>query len=63
MELIAGRVDVARKLFLRAYDVVPEKGRSAVLLECARLEEFDGDTELAQAILCKARHSGNSDWK
>ena len=40
-----------------------KKGRSAVLLECARLEEFVGDMDLARAILCKARRDSALDWK
>jgi len=63
MELSAGRYDIARTLFHRASDVVPDKGRSAVFLEFARLEEFVGDMELARAILCKARNDASSDWK
>lgn len=63
MELTAGRYDIARTLFQRAWEVVPEKGRSAVLLECARLEEFVGDMDLARAILCKARRDSALDWK
>jgi len=63
MELTAGRFDIARTLFHRASDNVPEKGRSAVFLEHARLEEFVGNMELARAILCKARHDASSDWK
>ncbi|KAL3802180.1 hypothetical protein HJC23_001724 [Cyclotella cryptica] len=63
-EVSCGNTDAARILFLRAYDSVSEKGRSAVLLECARLEEFCGDFDLARAILCKARAAfGKSDWK
>ncbi|KAL7468626.1 hypothetical protein ACHAXS_008867 [Conticribra weissflogii] len=57
-------IDEARSLFLRAYDCVSEKSKSTVLLECARLEEFCGDVELARSILCKARNeSGKNDWK
>jgi len=57
-------IDEARALFLRAYDCVSEKSKSTVLLECARLEEFCGDVELARSILCKARNeSGKNDWK
>ena len=63
MELSAGNIDVARSLFLRAHKVVPEKGRVATLLECARLEEFAGDMDLARAILCKSRLEHSSDWK
>ena len=63
MELAAGNVEIARKLFLSAYEVVPDKGRVATLLECARLEEFDGNLSLARAILCKCRSEGPSDWK
>lgn len=69
--LAAGRTEVsclntrgARDLFLRAYGCVSEKGRSTVLLECARLEEFVGDVSLSRSILCKARNLfGKSDWK
>ena len=63
MELVAGNSEIARKLFARAYDLVPDKGRLSALLECARLEEFDGNLDLARAILCKCRTEGPSDWK
>jgi tetratricopeptide (TPR) repeat protein len=63
MEVAAGNSDRARRLFLRAHKVVPDKGRAVALLECARLEEFVGDTELANAILCKSRSVSGSDWK
>jgi hypothetical protein len=63
MEVAAGNSDTARGLFLRAHQVVPDKGRAIALLECARLEEFVGDTELARAILCKSRSVSGSDWK
>lgn len=63
MEVAAGNSDTARRLFLRAHQVVPDKGRAIALLECARLEEFVGDTELSTAILCKSRSVSGSDWK
>jgi len=63
MEVSAGNTDIARQLFLRAHRVVPDKGRAVALLECARLEEFVGDVELASAILCRSRSVGGSDWK
>ncbi|KAI2495033.1 hypothetical protein MHU86_19508 [Fragilaria crotonensis] len=63
MELSAGNIETARSLFLRAHKVVPEKGRVATLLECARLEEFAGDVDLARAILCKSRLEHMTDWK
>lgn len=63
-EVSCGNTRGARDLFLRAYDSVSEKGRSTVLLECARLEEFIGDLALSRSILYKARHLfGKSDWK
>jgi la-related protein 1 len=63
-EVSCGNTSGARDLFLRAYDCVTEKGRSTVLLECARLEEFCGDLALSRSILCKARNEhGKSDWK
>lgn len=63
MELAAGNIMNARKLFVRACGVVPDKGRLTALLECARLEQFDGNLDLARAILCKCRSEGPSDWK
>jgi la-related protein 1 len=63
MEVLAGNFDTARRLFNRAQVVVPEKGRAVALLECARLEEFVGDTELARAILAKSRSISGNDWK
>jgi la-related protein 1 len=63
-EVSCGNIDEARVLFLRAYDSVSEKGRSTVLLECARLEELCLDLQLARSILTKARlEFGKSDWK
>jgi hypothetical protein len=63
-ELSCGNTRGARELFLRAHDSVSEKGRSTVLLECARLEEYCGDLSLSRAILCKARQQfGKIDWK
>jgi len=63
MEVLAGNYETARRLFRRAQVVVPEKGRAVALLECARLEEFVGDTELARAILTKSRSVSGNDWK
>mmetsp|Transcript_31440 Transcript_31440/g.34821 ORF Transcript_31440/g.34821 Transcript_31440/m.34821 type:complete len:1416 (+) Transcript_31440:200-4447(+) len=63
MELTAGNIDIARKLFLRALKVVPEKAKMSTLLECARLEEFAGDIDLARCILIKSRQAPNTDWK
>ncbi|KAL3915949.1 MAG: hypothetical protein SGILL_005403 [Bacillariaceae sp.] len=63
MEVAAGNPEVARRLILNSHKVVPDKGRAVALLECARLEEYVGDVELASAILCKSRLLGGSDWK
>ena len=63
MELAIGNFETARALFRRAHAVVQQKSRSSTLLDCARLEEFVGRTELARAILCKARAEYGSDWK
>ena len=63
MELGLGNVDVARALFVRALRCVQDKSRSISFLDCARLEEFKGDTDLARALLCKARVSYGDDWK
>eukprot|EP00797_Seminavis_robusta_P014299 Sro216_g089500.1 n/a (621) ;mRNA; r:68452-70314 len=63
LEIAIGNINKARKLFLRAHQVVPEKGRATTLLECARLEEFSGDLGLARAILCRSRVDYGTDWK
>jgi tetratricopeptide (TPR) repeat protein len=63
MELVLGRFETARELFRRAHLVVQQKSRSSTLLDCVRLEEFVGETELARAVLCKARVDYGSDWK
>jgi tetratricopeptide (TPR) repeat protein len=63
MELGVGKIDRARALFRRAHECVQRKSKSATLLDCARLEEFVGDTQLARAILCKARVEYGNDWK
>ena len=62
-ELGYGNTDRARAVFLRAHKVVPDKGRSATILECSRLEQFLGDTQFARAILCKGRLDYGHDWK
>lgn len=63
MEIAAGNIENARRLFIRALKVVPEKGKVATLLECARLEELAGDVLLARSILIKSRIEQNTDWK
>lgn len=42
---------------------VPEKSKSHVFLECARLEEFTGNLECARQILGRARGETKSEWK
>ncbi|EJK49764.1 hypothetical protein THAOC_31326, partial [Thalassiosira oceanica] len=68
--LAAGRTEVscdnvseARELFLRAHDCVTEKGRSSVLLELSRLEEFAGDVGTARSFLTRSRGAYGGDWK
>mmetsp|Transcript_23582 Transcript_23582/g.53815 ORF Transcript_23582/g.53815 Transcript_23582/m.53815 type:complete len:1913 (-) Transcript_23582:441-6179(-) len=63
MELNAGRDDIARRLFERAFSQVPEKNKANVFLECSRLEDFEGNTQLGRAILCKARQECPGEWK
>lgn len=63
MELAAGNVEKARTLFLRAHQVAPEKVRSLTFLDCARLHEFLGETEVARALLTKGRVRYGHDWK
>lgn len=63
-EVSCGNTKIARELFLRAHESVSEKGRSTVILECARLEEYCGDLSLSRSLLCTAREQfGKSDWK
>lgn len=42
---------------------VPEKSKSHVFLECARLEEFTGNLACARQILERARVETKSEWK
>ena len=63
MELAINNFTTARSLFRRAHVVVQQKSRSSTLLDCARLEEFVGNTYLARAVLCKARIDYGNDWK
>lgn len=63
MELGVGDPVRARSLFQRAHQVVPKKGRSSTLIECARLEDFTCNTNVARAILCKGRALYGTDWK
>lgn len=42
---------------------VPEKSKSHVFLECARLEEFTGNLDCARQILERARVETKSEWK
>ena len=63
MELAIHNFKMARALFQRAHLVVQQKSRSSTLLDCARLEEYVGKTDLARAILCRARVEYGNDWK
>eukprot|EP00522_Entomoneis_paludosa_P018131 CAMPEP_0172446234 /NCGR_PEP_ID=MMETSP1065-20121228/5875_1 /TAXON_ID=265537 /ORGANISM="Amphiprora paludosa, Strain CCMP125" /LENGTH=1464 /DNA_ID=CAMNT_0013197299 /DNA_START=166 /DNA_END=4560 /DNA_ORIENTATION=+ len=63
MELVVGNSEMAHSLFQRAHFCVQQKSKSATLLDCARLAEFNGDIKLARGILTKARSFYCSDWK
>lgn len=63
MELSAGRYENARKLCLKSLSVVPNKGKSSVLLECVKLEEFVGNIDLARALMEKTKLEFKNDWK
>ncbi|GKY96975.1 hypothetical protein MPSEU_000656400 [Mayamaea pseudoterrestris] len=63
MELSAGKVSAATRLFARAHEVAPEKVRSLTLLDYARLHEYIGKRDIARAILCKGRVDYGHDWK
>ena len=63
MELNAGMAREARMLLNKAYTSVPEKSKALVFLESARMEEWEGNLDLARAILCKARVECSGEWK
>lgn len=50
-------------MVVRGLQEVPEKSKSHVFLECARLEEFTGNMECARQILERARVETKSEWK
>lgn len=62
-ELSVGNTKAARKLLQRALGAAPRKMRSAVLLECSRLEEYCGHIDAARQILRKARKETKHEWR
>jgi la-related protein 1 len=63
LELQCGRYHLIRGLLNRAWVEVPDKSKSVVFLECSRVEEFLGDSDLARQILQRAKTEVRSDWK
>jgi tetratricopeptide (TPR) repeat protein len=62
-ELIAGRNEEARLLLNKALEEVPDKSLSQVLLECSRLEEYQGHIEDSRLLLSCARTEAHHEWK
>lgn len=63
MELSAGKIDISRDLFSEAMAVVPLKSRAHVQIECARLEEFLYNFDVAREILVMGRSDMPGEWK
>jgi la-related protein 1 len=62
-ELNANNIAAARKLLQRSLEEVPPKNRALVVLECARLEEYAGNTDKSRKILAKARKETKQEWR
>jgi hypothetical protein len=60
---LANNEDIARSLLNRALVDVPEKNVAHVLLECSRLEEFQGFYERSRKLLARARRESRQEWK
>src|SRR5690606_6296604 len=52
-----------RRLLIRAHQDVPEKMKSTVYIEMARLEEYLGNIDQARYYLSKAKHLTRDEWK
>lgn len=63
MELHMGNVAAARTLLAQAYEEIPKKSLSSVIIECSRLEEYIGHVSVARKILRKACHEMSGDWR
>jgi len=56
-------LEKAHQLVKRALNDVPEKSKAQVLLEMARLEEFNHNVDEAREILQRAREETSHEWK
>jgi la-related protein 1 len=53
----------ARKLIQRSLKEVPEKKKSQVFLEWARVEEYSGFLDKARSVLLRAKKEARHEWK
>jgi len=63
IELLAGNVQIARKLLFETTKLVPAKALHTVLLEYSRIEEYLGNPDEARYILQKAKTDTKHEWK
>lgn len=63
LELRIGNESEARRLLAKAYEEIPKKSLSSVIIECSRLEEFIGNVKVARRILKKACREISGDWR
>jgi la-related protein 1 len=62
-ELRLGNEGTARKLLAQAYEEIPKKSLSSVIIECSRLEEYLGHINRARKILRRACQEMSGDWR
>jgi tetratricopeptide (TPR) repeat protein len=63
LEMQIDGIKQCRSLLCRAMTEVPAKSKSQIYIECARVEEYVGNTATARAILSKACEDVCGDWK
>lgn len=62
-ELRLGNETAARHLLAQAYEEIPKKSLSSVVIECSRLEEYLGHVSRARKILRNACLDSGADWR
>jgi la-related protein 1 len=66
LELHSGsedRVRIARLLLSQATLEAPAKMKAALMIDCARAEEFTGNVDTARDILQRAQREAKTEWK
>eukprot|EP00761_Pharyngomonas_kirbyi_P006289 gb/GECH01006295.1/.p1 GENE.gb/GECH01006295.1/~~gb/GECH01006295.1/.p1 ORF type:complete len:958 (+),score=200.06 gb/GECH01006295.1/:1-2874(+) len=63
LSMISGQITHARELLNMALKQVPSKSRAQVLIECARLQEYDNNHEKARELIVRAKHETKHEWK